>query len=387
MMPPRHEAAAAVSAASFGWHRLGAANGGVVSSMALFSQPSGLDDSMNKSVDGQGRRVSEEEYQAILARALARGESAEVVAAEQPEDPKRGEVFDLSLKRFSFKLEQNLGCELPVCVASRRETKRQYIEVVTDEGVIWRLTRQAGGCLPAPEHYPYWLWFLDRCQGAAEYGLIEPPQIVLNPPEIFDLFGAPKRSKRSGFHGSRYDSLDAAFKRFSALLINKRGAFFDGNRTYSGEANLGTLCYYVSWRADPDEKQQVLEFAKGAIIPGKLLWDSIRAGYLKSVPLEPLKHLTYVEQRLLTYLAKHCRPGGQFTIAPDKLLPKIPLHCPTDKIRHRLGPHHEALARAGFLHDARIEGRGNRKLIVYERCKDTFPPPRLRLAKPNPLLK
>ena len=324
----------------------------------------------------------------MFARMREIGESEpEEAAAETAKEPKRGKLVDLTVRRFRLTLEQNLGCELPVCVASRSDTKREFIEVVNDEGVIWRLERTVRGLLPAPDHYPYWLWFIDRCQAAAEYGLIEAPEIAVNPPVIFDLFGAPKTGKRSGFHGSRYDALDTAFKRFSSLVMSKRGAFFAGKRAYSGEANLGTLCYYGSWRPRDAQPAQAAEQLKGVVIPGKLLWDSIRAGYLKSVPLEPLKHLAYVEQRLLTYLAKHCRPGGQFAIAPDKLLPKIPMHIRPTMLKNKLSPHHDALAKAGFLHDARIEGRGRLKLIVYERCKDAFPPPRLRIAKPSPLLK
>lgn len=301
-----------------------------------------------------------------------------------------GKTFDLSLKRASLKLEQNLGCELPVCVASRSETKRECIEVTTDEGVIWQLARTTRSLLPAPEHYPYWLWFLDRCHAAYELGWTEAPAILLNPPEIFDLFGAPKKPKsehRSGYHGSRYDTLDAAFERFSNLVVSRRTAFFDGKRTYSGRDNLGTLCMYRSWRAKPQKGQQVLEFAKGRVAPGALLWESIKAGYLKSVPLEPLKYLTYVEQRLMTYLSKHCQPGGQFSISPEKLLPKIPLECPPDQLHRRLDPRHEALAKIGFLYDARIEGRGSDKVIVYQRPKGVFPPPPLRLVESCPLLK
>lgn len=282
-----------------------------------------------------------------------------------------GKIFDLTMKRASLKLEQNLGCELPVCVASHHETKRSYIEVVTDAGVIWRLTRESGGYLPAPEHYAYWLWFLDRCQAASEQGYMEPPRVVINPGEIFDLFGAPKKGKKSGYQGWRYDALDAAFSRFSSLTIRKRGAFFDGNRVHSGDARLGTLCYYMSWRADSTERQIASELLGAWVKPGPLLWDSIKHGYLKSVPLDSLKHLTYVEQRLFTYLAKHCKPGCIFAVAPEKLLPKIPLHCPTNKLKHKLGPRHEALAKIGFLSDARVEGRGRSKLLVYRRSKKT----------------
>jgi hypothetical protein len=337
--------------------------------------------------EGERKNVSDAEFRELIKRAMARGQEQSAEPRPEAEQPPEGKVFDLGLRRGSLKLEQNLGCELPVCVASNHDTKQLFIEVETDEGVIWRLTREAGGYLPAPYHYPYWLWFLDRCQAAAERGLTEPPKVLINPVEIFDLFGAPQKTKRNGYHGSRYDALDSAFERFSSLRIHKRAGFFDGKRTYSGKGSLGTLCYYVSWRMGADERQQTLEFAKAYVQPGPLLWASIQAGYLKSVPLEPIKHLTYVEQRLLTYLAKHCRPGGRFAVSPTKLLPKIPIECRPSMLKSRLGPRHEALAKAGFLQDARVEGRGKNRLLVYERSSRAFPPPPVRAIDAPPLLK
>lgn len=334
--------------------------------------------------------VTDKDFREMLGRAWQRGEEKDIdpppPLENKNEQKPDGEVFDLSLKRASLKLEQNLGCELPVCVASNHDTSRRFIEVVMDEGVIWRLTREAGGRLPAPDHYPYWLWFLDRCQAAAECGYVDPPRIIINPVEIFDLFGARPKAKRSGHDGSRYDALDSAFERFSALRIHKRSGFFNGKAIYSGKGSLGTLCHYVSWRVDSSEKKQALEFAKAYVQPGPLLWESIKAGYLKSVPLDPIKHLTYVEQRLFTYLAKHCKPGGGFVIAHNKLLPKIPLQCQSDKLKSKLGPRHEALARVGFLRDARVEGRGKNKLLAYERTRE-FPHPPIRAVEESPLLK
>lgn len=261
----------------------------------------------------------------------------------------------------SLKLEQNLGCELPVCVANRRDVNELAIEFETEKGLAWSLARAANRKLPAPEHYPYWLWFLDRCQAAAEAGSDAPPRIILDPPQLFDLFGGPRG-------GRRYEQLDEAFERFSSLLIQTRTVFYDRGREYETKANLGTLCYYASWRVKPGRQQEVLEFAKGWVAPGPLLWSSVQAGYLKSVPLTPLRDLDYVGQRLYTYLSKHCRKGGEFSISPVKLLPKIPMRCPPDQLKRKLGSHHEALAKVGFLADVQIEGRGKSKLITYRRA-------------------
>jgi hypothetical protein len=250
---------------------------------------------------------------------------------------------------------------LPVCVSNRRDVNKLSIDITTDFGQVWSLERTAKSKLPAPEHYPYWLWFLDRVQAAAEEGCTDAPRIELNPPELFDLFGAPHG-------GRRYQQLDEAFERFSLLVIRQRSAFFDGQREYESKANLGLLCSYRSWRIKPQKDQEVLDFARGWIYPGPILWASVRAGYLKSVPLTSLRGLDYVGQRLLTYLSKHCRPKGEFSVSSEKLLPKIPLECSPDQLKRRLDPHHEALAKEGFLANAEIEGRGANKLLTYRRA-------------------
>jgi hypothetical protein len=271
----------------------------------------------------------------------------------------------------AFKLEQNLGCELPVCVANRRDVDAEFIEVTTDEGVVWKLERTVSSKLPAPEHYPYWLWFLDRCQAAAEKSVDgKLPRIVLEPMEIFDLFG-------SHCGGKNYGYLDDAFSRFSRMVISAKTAFFEGEREYESRANLGTLCHYQSWRSRPKKDQKAFEFANGWIAPGHLLWSSIQAGYIKSVPLKPLRELGYVAQRLYTFLSKHCEPGGEFAISPDKLLPKIPTVIRRDMLGVKLAPHHDALAKVGFLEGVTFEGRGQSKLIIYQRtiagCRHLWP--------------
>ncbi len=262
----------------------------------------------------------------------------------------------------SFRLEMNLGCELPVCVANRSEVDNEAIEIDSDNGSKWRLVRTAGSKLPSPEHYQYWLWVLDRWQAAFEQGELDPPRIVLNPSEIFDLVGAPKG-------GNQYRYLDEAFTRFSRLVITAHSLFFDkdGKTKIVGNGNFGTLCHYVSWRVKPEPGQRTMEFANGWIAPGPLLWSSIQAGYTKSIPLKPLKELSYVGQRLYTYLSKHCQPDGEFSISVKKLMPKIPIRLDPRKIVSMLEKHHADLAKVGFLKDVVFEGRGKDRIIRYHR--------------------
>lgn len=262
----------------------------------------------------------------------------------------------------SFKLEQNLGCELPVCAPNRKSVNDVAIEVVTDNGSQWRLVRTADSKLPAPEHYPYWLWFLDRLQAASELGETKAPMIVLDPSELFDLFGGPRG-------GTQYSYFDEAFVRFSKLVVERNQAFHlpDG-RAGRDSATLGTLCLYRSWRVNPQKDQQIFEFAKGGIVPGPVLWGSVQGGYLKSIPLAPLRELGYVGQRLYTYLSKHCRPGGEFVISASKLLPKIPMICPPNEVKRQLRKHHEQLGKLGFLSNVEFDGRSENLKITYRRA-------------------
>lgn len=327
----------------------------------------------------------QEEIDATIARlrkkqdenGLQQPELRETEAKEKP----AGKLICLGAKVLEshMKLEQNLGCEFPVCVANRKHVKHDYIETVTDRG-IWRLARSTDSLLPAPEHYPYWLWFLDRCQTAYERGAKEAPWIVIHPPEIFELFGMKRRggAKKPGerlrrgasYSGFYYDELDNAFMRFSRLIIAQRAALYLKGVGYHGQTSMGTLCNYTSWRTVPQKGQEVMDFVKGSIQPGPVIWGSIRAGYLKSCPsFEKLLPLGYIAQRLTLFLTKHCQPGEQFTISAAKLLLRIPMTCSSDEMKRQLRPHHESLLETGFLDRVVIEGRGSldRIMLTYSR--------------------
>lgn len=316
--------------------------------------------------------TAEQRAEAVWAKhltpeALARADKAEREEQEakaKEKKPKLGKLIRLPAKKPEdpvLRLEQNLGCEMPVCVGNRRDVNKVAIEVPVDETTVWRLVRTADTSLPAPEHYPLWLWFLDRCQAAAKAGCTTPPRIPINLPEMQALFG-----RKGNMGGKWYNNIDDAFWRFSHLVVEiQRGSPKPGKRR-AVEAVLGTLCYYASWREEGAKGQ---EFGRGWVAPGQMLWESILTGYVKAVPMQTMRGLpSYVAQRLMTYLAKHCRPGERFKISLAKLLPKIPMSCPSDQVKKKLRPHHEALIAAGFLAETPVfDGRGSNAMVTYER--------------------
>lgn len=275
-----------------------------------------------------------------------------------------GNVIRLPVKAREdpyLRLEQNLGCELPVCVSNRRDVKKEAIEINAEGKAIWRLVRTVNSSLPAPEHLPFWYFILDRCQAAARAGCEKAPRIALNHAELQEWVGG-------NMGGEWYKNADEAFWRFSHLVIESSTGFSEKTQKPVGCEVLGTLCYYASWRRDIDPKE--LENAPmGWVAPGPLLWASIQAGYLKAIPLQTMRQLpSYVSQRLFAYLSKHCRQGGQFKISLVKLLPKIPLDCPANEAKKRLRTHHKALMTNGFLaREPSFEGRGVNTIVTYER--------------------
>jgi hypothetical protein len=317
--------------------------------------------------DLEAQTVSTSYYEQRAKEIVEAQKSASAVQP-QPEEKRSeavtGKVIKLPPRPLdgSFKLEQNLGCELPVCVANKQDVNEIAIEVTTDDGVLWRLIRTADSKLPAPGHYRYWLWYLDRLQAASERGETEAPVIVLDPVELFDLFGGPRG-------GSMYSAFDDAFVRYSKLVIERGAAYrLPDGRMASDTARLGTLCMYRSLQAKPEKKNQLaFDFVKGGIVPGPVLWQSVKANYLKSIPLAPIRQLDYVGLRLYTYLHKHCRPGGEFEIAARKLLPKIPMAFVADQTKRRLRPHHEQLQELGFLEDVAFEGKSETLKLIYRR--------------------
>lgn len=304
----------------------------------------------------------------IVAKNAGKTALSENVEPPQQQKSELGKVIRLPVKPPDdpiLRLEQNLGCELPVCVSNRRDVKKEAIEVTVDGKATWRLVRAASTSLPAPEHLPFWLWFQDRCQAAAKAGHEKPPRIALNPAELRDWVGG-------NMSGEWYKNVDEAFWRFSHLIVESSTGFNERTQKPVGSAVLGTLCHYASWRRDADPAE--LEDAPmGWVAPGPMLWASIRAGYLKALPLQTMRRLpSYVAQRLLAYLSKHCRPGGTFKISLTKLLPKIPLSCPSKEAKRQLKSHHQALVDAGFLACTPVfEGRGNALMVTYERPSAT----------------
>lgn len=306
----------------------------------------------------------------LTPEALARAEKSEREEQEakaKEKRPKLGKLIRLPAKKPEdqvLRLEQNLGCEMPVCVGNRRDVNKVAIEVPVDETTVWRLVRTADTSLPAPEHYPLWLWFLDRCQAAAKAGCTTPPRIPINLAEMQALFG-----RKGNMGGKWYNNIDDAFWRFSHLVVEiQRGNPKPGKRR-AVEAVLGTLCYYASWREEGTEGR---EFERGWVAPGQMLWESILAGYIKAVPMQIMRGLpSYVAQRLMTYLAKHCRPGETFKISLTKLLPKIPLDCPNNEAKKRLRTHHKVLLDTRFLVSIPIfEGRGSSTMVTYARAPE-----------------
>ena len=192
----------------------------------------------------EGTREYYDQY-AQLSKPGCNEESDELSEPKTKAKAAKGKLIELykSPEDQFFRLEQNLGCELPVCVSNRRDVKKTSLEISVGNNTTWRLTRSAETLLPAPEHYACWLWFLDRCQAAAEAGETLPPRIVVDPTELFDISGLSKG-------GTGYRTADEAFRRMSNLIINVGREFFTpkGVKASSFGGSMGTLCSYLSWR-------------------------------------------------------------------------------------------------------------------------------------------
>lgn len=308
----------------------------------------------------------------MTAEALAKATEAEEREAKEKtkqQKPQLGKVIKLPTKQPEdpiLRLEQNLGCELPVCVSNRRRVRDIAIEASVDGVTTWMLVRAANSLLPAPEHYMLWLWFLDRCQAAARAGCKVPPRIAIDPKELHRLFGGK-------LDGRWYENIHNAFSRFANLIVQIHRASHAPTKSRGGNATLGTLCYFVSHRSEGVEPEDLEGFDWGWIAPGQMLWESILAGYVKAVPMQTMLRLpssAYVAQRLTTYLMKHCRPGESFKISLTKLLPKIPMECAINEAKKKLRIHHRALIKAGFLASEPVfEGRGAATMVTYQRTQ------------------
>jgi hypothetical protein len=289
-------------------------------------------------------------------------------ALEEAEELKVTQAIRIPVKSPNddfLRIEQNLGCELPVCVANRSDVKNEAIEIRSGEEVIYRLVRAADSLLAAPEHHPIWLWFLDKCHAAFRAGYKEAPRIALNLHELALSLGRTPE-------GRWYADVDEGFKRFSSSIIKAGQILYlgDKNEVVSAHGAFGTLCNYVSWRTtNAKERQTLVDGIDGWVQPGPFVWESIKQGYLKAIPLPEMREIkAYVAQRLYVYLSKHCKPGEQFKISMNKLLPKIPLNSPMNHAKRDLKRHHHALSELGFLACEPVyTGRGQGLMVTYQR--------------------
>lgn len=297
-------------------------------------------------------------------------------AASEPKSLVRkqdGKLIRLPAKEpddLLLRLEQNLGCELPVCVSNRRDVNQESIRVSIGEDTIWELTRLANSLLPAPEHYRVWLWLLDRLYEAAASGQKELPKIIVNPTEVHRVLPGKKS-------GSRYMELDEGLMRLAGLNITIKRKFYspDGDFSEEGRGQYGALFTYASWRTtNAKNREALVDFKKGWIVPSQILWGSVLNGYVKAVFLQPLRQMnSYVAQRLMVYLSKHCKLGSVYKVSLAKLLPRIPMNCTYDETKRRLKPHHEALVAAGFLaREPVFDGRGSDLMVTYERTRQGY---------------
>ena len=272
-------------------------------------------------------------------------------------------------------VEQNFGCEFPVCVSNRRHRKMEKIEFTTEKGAHFRLTRDVTGMFPGPEAYKFWLWFLTKCSQAAQkfskqpLGSVPPPLIGIDPVELGEVFDAPKSKRDGSFGGSWYDLLDESFNLFADLRVTSRKAIWDAEskRHITLTGKEGLLSYW-SWRERQDwSGQTAFDFKKGGARPSQLLWDSIRAGYGLSVGLlKDIGTLGFIALRLQTWLTKHGNLQPEAGWFASSILPKIPLQTPPDQLKRVLaGPHQELLDIGFFSQPATFSGRGKKLRIRY----------------------
>ena len=271
-------------------------------------------------------------------------------------------------------VEQNFGCELPVCVSNRRARKNDKIEFTTEKGAHFRITRDACGLLPGPEHYKYWIWFLAMTSKAALKFTDKPlravpaPWIPIDPVEIGDAIGATRSKTSNSYAGSLYDSIDDAFGSFAGLRITTRNAFWDAERKkHIMLEGQDPLISYRSWREERDDDDG-FGFTKGAAKPSQPLWDSIRSGYGLTVgQLKEASSLSYIALRLKTWLTKHARFQPNEGWFVKSLLPKIPLQTPPQHVKMRLKPAHDELMAIGFLKaEPTYLGRGTKLRVHYQ---------------------
>jgi hypothetical protein len=153
--------------------------------------------------------------------------------------------------------------------------------------------------------------------------------------------------------GSGYKQIEEALDRFKGTSIKAKNGFYDNARKFYATKNFGIIDDYELMDSSKPGPPGQDNFPFSYVNLGEVLYESIQAGYIKSLNMK-----TYFElegplaKRLYRYLDKKAYNKKKFEI---NLFTLAEVHLGLQKckylsqIKQQLSHAHEELVKAGFL--------------------------------------
>ncbi len=172
--------------------------------------------------------------------------------------------------------------------------------------------------------------------------------------------------------GENYKRVEGAFDRFTGVRIKAKNAFWDNEKKSYVTINFGILDNYELYDSSKSGKQEQDTFPFSYVNLNEAIYESIKAGYIKSVDIKTYYKLeSAVTKRLYRYLDKKRYDGKRkfeinlFSLAETHLgLQKTKY---ASHIKEKLNPSHDELIQTGFLKNAEYQktSDGSSEKVIY----------------------
>lgn len=172
--------------------------------------------------------------------------------------------------------------------------------------------------------------------------------------------------------GKSYNRIEGTLDRFKGLSIKASNAFWDNQRKANVTMNFGIIDNYELFDSSKPRISKQDTFPFSYVNLNEVVYESIKAGYIKSIDLKTYYKLeSSITKRLYRYLDKKRYDSKRkyqinlFTLAETHVgLQKTKY---ASQIKQQLKPAHEELIKAGFLKSAEYQktSDGTSEKVIY----------------------
>jgi hypothetical protein len=177
--------------------------------------------------------------------------------------------------------------------------------------------------------------------------------------------------------GANYNRVEETLKRFKGVSIYAKNALWDNKKKSYITMGFGIIDEFYLFDSPRSVKHETLPLSYVNL--GEVLYESIKAGYIKSIDIKTYYELeSFITKRLYRYLDKKRYDGKRkfeidlFTLAYTHIGFDEKAYRYASLIKNKLNHAHEELVKAGFLKGAeyRKTNDGDSDKVIYTFVKN-----------------